>query len=692
VLKSIQKPSHLKQFKGQTIGIDAYGWLHRGCTACAVDLALGNPTMKYVEFAMGRVQMLLTFGITPYLVFDGANLPSKAGTDDSRNASRSESRAQGLELLRRGRTDLAHQMMQKAVDVTPEMAGMLIRELKRAGVKFVVAPYEADAQLTYLEQKGLINGILSEDSDLLVFGAKYLLTKLDKYGNCVMIRRQDFTACREMSLVGWSDQDFRCMSILSGCDYLDSIEGIGLKTAYRLLRKHKKVERVLQAVRLEGKKKVPSDYLQQFVQAEMTFLYQWVYCPLSHSMVNVTKPDSSVNVLEMAFIGTFIEADIARGVAMGELHPSTKKPLLPLYTTQPRNRLNPNNNISRNQENIQPPKKGVSIADFFKAKRVPLAELDPNSFIMTPNQQTLARDASNRSWSSPIVPPSAVVETRTVPNFAPVSRPPLRTVSIGTPSVKKSERVRLFQDDKENSGSVLETTSKFFSASSKKKRKRQASDFEIHSDDSVEDVFEALAKESPLHLHPSKVSRSSDNKSPLAVSPQDDEDETQLTLVDIEEPFKPPHLLGGDDEETFVEDSATDSGIFDSYLHGHLDAIRKKCEPITSPTLSTKIQNPLHNSKSSTTPFVIPASPTHKAPLVELDIPDSAWAEINDAVAVPASSIAIPASPLKANKTSSMIVQGSEDLLVSDSEGECEDESRPVRTLNLSRFAYTSSR
>ena len=47
LLKSIQKPCHLKKFAGQTIGVDAYGWLHRGTVACAIDLALGKPTTKH---------------------------------------------------------------------------------------------------------------------------------------------------------------------------------------------------------------------------------------------------------------------------------------------------------------------------------------------------------------------------------------------------------------------------------------------------------------------------------------------------------------------------------------------------------------------------------------------------------------------------------------------------------------------
>jgi hypothetical protein len=46
LLKSIQKPCHLKKFSGQTLGVDAYGWLHRGTVACSVDLVLDRPTRK----------------------------------------------------------------------------------------------------------------------------------------------------------------------------------------------------------------------------------------------------------------------------------------------------------------------------------------------------------------------------------------------------------------------------------------------------------------------------------------------------------------------------------------------------------------------------------------------------------------------------------------------------------------------
>jgi 5'-3' exonuclease len=38
------------------------------------------------------------------------------------------------------------------------------------GVKYIVAPYESDAQLAYLTHNGYIDLVITEDSDLLVYG------------------------------------------------------------------------------------------------------------------------------------------------------------------------------------------------------------------------------------------------------------------------------------------------------------------------------------------------------------------------------------------------------------------------------------------------------------------------------------------------------------------------------------------
>ncbi|GAA5885587.1 hypothetical protein JCM6882_007484 [Rhodosporidiobolus microsporus] len=330
LLKEIQKPAHVRDWKGKTVAVDAYVWLHRGAYGCAEDLALGKPTTKYVNYAMHRVRMLKYYGVTPMLVFDGGLLPSKMGTEDERERRRADALARGRAFAAEGKGSQARECFVKAVDVTPAMAYQLIKALRREGVQYVVAPYEADPQLCYLEKAGIVDAIVTEDSDLLVFGCKNVLFKLDGEGNCVSISRDDFSQCREYNLAGWTDAEFRQMAILSGCDYVDSIVGLGLKTAYRLMRKYKTAEKVIQFVRLEGQLSVPRNYPDEFRRAELTFLHQHVFDPVERKLVHLHPLPAGKTAEDLPFIGPLLEHEFACGLADGEIDPISKEAIVDL--------------------------------------------------------------------------------------------------------------------------------------------------------------------------------------------------------------------------------------------------------------------------------------------------------------------------------------------------------------------------
>lgn len=48
----------------------------------------------------------------------------------------------------------------------------MIQAWREKHIQYLVAPFEADAQLTFLSWKGFVQLVISEDSDLLVFGCK----------------------------------------------------------------------------------------------------------------------------------------------------------------------------------------------------------------------------------------------------------------------------------------------------------------------------------------------------------------------------------------------------------------------------------------------------------------------------------------------------------------------------------------
>ena len=519
LLKSIHRHTTLKSYAGQTLGVDGFGWLHRGAVACSYQLGFDIPTTQYVAFFVNRVRMLLDFGITPYIIFDGDSVPSKAGTNAKRRKDREEARARGLALARCGKKDLAQQEFQKSVTVTPQMTFEVIEAMRRMNVRILVAPYEADAQLAYLEKEGIIDGILSEDSDLLVFGAKKLITKLDQHGSCVEINRGDLILNKDVSFAGWSDSMFRRMAILSGCDYLPNINGVGLRTAHGFVKKHKEIAKVTRVMGLTGKHTIPPDYLAKFADAERSFLYHRVFCPKAGKLVHLNTIPPDLKVEDMPFLGVDVEADVAVAVACGDVNPKTKEPF---KSSTQKNKLPIQRVMSQESRrqtiggsNDLKPKR--SLDNFFAPQRRPLAELDPNSLTPSPSQQRLYARHRNSSWEPQLVnsQPQSAPHLRTavsdLPRLSsgPDSARPGKASFLAKAAVlstyKPMKRQRLCSESDEVSPSKEIKQSKFFSPNnveqsplaSKKAQGRRLKKiaFDVFSDDSVEGIMFDLEKQ-----------------------------------------------------------------------------------------------------------------------------------------------------------------------------------------------------
>lgn len=90
--------------------------------------------------------------------------------------------------------------------------------------------------MAYLSKIGYVDVIITEDSDLLAFGAKKVFYKMDANGNGKEISLEDIKTVRgDVSPDIWSYNIFLSTCIFAGCDYLNSIRGIGFKKAYKLM-------------------------------------------------------------------------------------------------------------------------------------------------------------------------------------------------------------------------------------------------------------------------------------------------------------------------------------------------------------------------------------------------------------------------------------------------------------------------
>jgi flap endonuclease-1 len=85
--------------------------------------------------------------------------------------------------------------------------------------------------------------------DCLTFGAKIMLKNFNSKGEPItQIFLEDLLKELELNL-----DEFIDLCIMCGCDYCDSIDGVGPMTAYKLIKEHRSIDKVVAALEEEMK-------------------------------------------------------------------------------------------------------------------------------------------------------------------------------------------------------------------------------------------------------------------------------------------------------------------------------------------------------------------------------------------------------------------------------------------------------
>lgn len=275
---------------------------------------------------MNRVELLLRYGVTPVLIFDGDAMPMKQGTDTDRKARRVQALDEGRRLLEMGAVDEAHRMLEKSLDVTTEVAYTVLQVMKDRGIECIVAPYEADAQLGYLIKEGYIHAVVSEDSDLIVYHCGTLLAKMDSNGSCDCLYVRDLPNIPLLSQLSYESFVVGC--IMSGCDYLPSLPSIGIKTAFKLVSASKSIPLLMESLRTQHgfsqRELVP--YEEAVHKAFYCFAHHLVYDPVRKRVVPFRPFPLAVQHQE-DLIGSMWDDELAVSVCRDcTVDPILKKP------------------------------------------------------------------------------------------------------------------------------------------------------------------------------------------------------------------------------------------------------------------------------------------------------------------------------------------------------------------------------
>merc|ERR1711870_195094 len=142
------------------------------------------------------------------------------------------------------------------VKVTKEQNEEVKTLLRLMGLPVVDAPSEAEATCAALCRDGKVYGAATEDADCLTFGTKVLVrNQMAAESQKKTILEANLAVALEQLNV--TMDQFIDFCILCGCDYCDTIKGVGPSTAMRLLVQHGSLEKVIEAL---GPEKIPKKF------------------------------------------------------------------------------------------------------------------------------------------------------------------------------------------------------------------------------------------------------------------------------------------------------------------------------------------------------------------------------------------------------------------------------------------------
>ncbi|KDP23322.1 hypothetical protein JCGZ_23155 [Jatropha curcas] len=286
------KEQKFESYFGRKIAIDASMSIYQflivvGRTGSEMLTNEAGEVTSHLQGMFNRTIRLLESGMKPVYVFDGQPPDLKKqelAKRYSRRADATEDLAQALET---GIKEDIEKYSKRTVKVTKQHNEDCKRLLRLMGVPVIEAPSEAEAQCAALCKSGKVYAVASEDMDSLTFGApRFLRHLMDPSSRKIPV--MEFEIKKILEELNLNMDQFIDLCILSGCDYCDSIRGIGGLTALKLIRQHGCIETILENINRD-RYQIPDDWPYQ--EARRLFKEPLVLTDGEEPEIKWTAPD-----------------------------------------------------------------------------------------------------------------------------------------------------------------------------------------------------------------------------------------------------------------------------------------------------------------------------------------------------------------------------------------------------------------
>eukprot|EP01111_Echinosteliopsis_oligospora_P009365 TRINITY_DN2726_c0_g1_i2.p1 TRINITY_DN2726_c0_g1~~TRINITY_DN2726_c0_g1_i2.p1 ORF type:complete len:288 (-),score=91.93 TRINITY_DN2726_c0_g1_i2:960-1823(-) len=241
------KENTLKNYFGRKIAIDASMSMYQFLIAVR-QAGDGNmltndvgETTSHLQGMFYRTAKMINNGMKPVFVFDGKAPVLKSGELAKRSARKREAEKELAEAKETGEAEDIAKFAKRSVRVTKVHNDECKRLLQLMGVPIVEAPCEAEAQCAAMVRAGICYATGTEDMDALTLGSPLVIRHLT-FSESRKIPIKEIYLDKVLAGLGFTMEQFIDMCILLGCDYCETIRGIGPKKAYEFIAQYKSIE------------------------------------------------------------------------------------------------------------------------------------------------------------------------------------------------------------------------------------------------------------------------------------------------------------------------------------------------------------------------------------------------------------------------------------------------------------------
>lgn len=232
----------ISDYRGTKIAIDISLLLYKlviGVRNTGSDIINNQgDSVTHILGLFNKIILLLRHKIVPIFVFDGKASKLKDYVINERKKQKINS----LNKLKdaTGEQDKI-KYFKKSFYITKKELDQCRELFDLMGIPYINAPEEADSQCAYLAREGLVDGVYTDDMDILTFGSPMIIKNLISMKN----KPVEINLNKILETLMLSYDEFIDFCILLGCDYSNGISNINYNTIYNYYLKNKTIDKTL---------------------------------------------------------------------------------------------------------------------------------------------------------------------------------------------------------------------------------------------------------------------------------------------------------------------------------------------------------------------------------------------------------------------------------------------------------------